>query len=432
MEAPDILASLDLGSSKISVVVAECGEGGLDVIGIGSVPSTGLRKGVVVNIDSTVRAIRAALDQAEAMAGVEIQTVFVGVGGSHIRGFNQHGVVAIANREVQREDIERVLEQTRAVPLTADRQVLHVLAQEFIVDDQDGVREPVGMSGVRLEAKVHMITAASPSVQNLVKCTERCGLRIHEMILQPLASAEAVLSDDEKEIGVALVDIGGGTTDLVIFENGALVYTCVIPVGGINLTNDIATGLRTPLAEAERIKVRHGCAEAAYVEEDEVVEVPSVGGRAPRVIPRRVLGDIIEPRMEEILASCRHVIDETGYADMLASGVVLTGGATQIAGVNELAERVLQLPVRVGMPSGVGGLVDVVRAPGYATAVGLAQCGLKRLRGGEFWELQVDDGASGRGADWHKSGSYRAGAYRAGLERSSWSGRLGRWFRDVF
>ncbi len=405
----EIIAGLDLGTTKVCAIVAEHTADGLDIIGIGSVPSKGLKKGVVVNIDSTVRAIRAAIEQAETMAGVEINNVYAGIVGSHIRSFNQEGVVAIANREVSQEDVDRVLEQAKAVPLPGDRQVLHVLPQEYIVDDQDGIKEPIGMSGVRLEARVHMVTAASTSVQNITKCAERCGLYVSEIVLQPLASADSVISDDEKEIGVALIDIGGGTTDIITYVDGAAVHTSVIPIGGLNITSDIATGLRTPIAEAERIKIKYGCALSSLVEEEETIDVPSVGGRAPRTLSRRGLCDIIEPRVEEIFATCRHVIEETGFRDMLASGVVLTGGATQLLGIHELAEKILGLPVRSGNPHGVGGLVDVVRGPAYATGVGLVKYGAYNAKPSQGTPVMVPAAAQG-----------------------SWGSRIGQWFRDVF
>jgi cell division protein FtsA len=380
MAENEIIAGLDLGTTKVCAIVAEQTDDGLDIIGIGSVPSRGLKKGVVVNIEATVQAIRAAVEQAETMAGCAINTVYAGIAGSHVRGFNQEGIAAISNREVNSGDVDRVLEQAKAIPLPSDRQVLHVLPQEYIVDEQDGIREPVGMSGVRLEARVHLVTAASTSVQNIIKCAERCGLYVAEVVLEPLASADAVLSEDEKEIGVALIDIGGGTTDVIIYVDGAAVHTCVIPIGGINLTNDVATGLRTPLAEAERIKIKYGCAATSMVDEEETIEVPSVGGRAPRVMPRRVLCDIIEPRAEEILAAVKHVISETGFYDMLASGAVITGGTTLLDGMPELAERILGLPVRRGAPTGIGGLVDVVKSPAYSTGVGLVKHGARKYR----------------------------------------------------
>lgn len=411
MAENDIIAGLDLGTTKVCAIVAEQTEDGLDIIGIGSVPSKGLKKGVVVNIESTMHAIRAAVEQAETMAGVEINAVYAGIAGSHVSGMNQEGVAAIQTREVTQEDVQRVLEQAKAIPLPGDRQVLHVLPQEYIVDDQDGIREPVGMSGVRLEARVHMVTAANTAVANLKKCAERCGLYVSDVVLQPLASADAVLSDDEKEIGVALIDIGGGTTDIIIYVDGAVVHTSVIPIGGINLTNDIATGLRTPMAEAERIKIKYGCASTHMVDDEETIEVPSVGGRPPRVLPRRVLCDIIEPRVEEIFQACRHVIVETGYADMLASGVVITGGTTLLDGMPEHAESIFQLPARRGAPTGIGGLIDVVRSPAYATGVGLVKYGASHLRSQDRFEEEVEE----------------TEVRRVGLGT-----RLGAWFREVF
>jgi cell division protein FtsA len=413
MSDNEIIAGLDLGTTKVCAIVAEVTDDGLDIIGIGSVPSKGLRKGVVVNIESTVQAIKAAIEQAETMAGVEIASVYAGIAGSHVRGFNQEGVAAIATREVSEEDVRRVLEQAKAIPLPGDRQVIHVLPQEYIVDDQDGIREPVGMSGVRLEARVHLVTAASAAAQNIIKCCERCDLHVAETVLEPLASAHAVLSEDDKEIGVALIDIGGGTTDLIIHVDGAVVHTSVIPIGGINLTNDIATGLRTPMAEAERIKIKYGCAATSMVDEEETIEVPSVGGRAPRVLPRAILCQIIEPRVEEIFQAVQHVIAETGFADMLASGAVITGGTTQLDGMPELAEQILGLPVRRGAPIGVGGLMDVVKSPAYSTGVGLVKYGAARLRQAPAIEE-------------------RPPMKIAAEARTGWGGRLGQWFREVF
>lgn len=410
----DIIAGLDLGTTKVCAIVAEQTEDGLDIIGVGSVPSKGLKKGVVVNIESTVQAIRAAVEQAETMAGVEIGSVFAGIAGSHVRGMNKDGVAAIQTREVTANDVERVLEQAKAVPLPGDRQVLHVLPQEYIVDEQDGIREPVGMSGVRLEARVHMVTAASSAVANIIKCAERCDLDVSEVVLQPLASADAVLSDDEKEIGVALVDIGGGTTDIIIYVDGAVVHTSVIPIGGINLSSDVATGLRTPMAEAERIKIKYGCAATEMVDAEETIEVPSVGGRPPRVLPRQVLCDIIEPRVEEIFQACRHVIVETGYADMLASGVVITGGTTLLDGMPELAESIFGLPVRRGAPTGIGGLIDVVRSPTYATAVGLVKHGARELASLPYEDELAPEDTEVRS------------------KAPSISSKLGAWIREVF
>jgi cell division protein FtsA len=410
----EIIAGLDLGTTKVCAIVAEQTDDGLDIIGIGSVPSKGLKKGVVVNIEATVQAIKAAIEQAETMAGCTISTVYAGVAGSHVRGMNKDGVAAIPNREVVADDVARVLVQAKAFPLPSDRQVLHVLPQEYIVDDQDGIREPIGMSGVRLEARVHIVTAATTSVQNIIKCAERCGLFVNEVVLEPLASADAVLSDDEKEIGVALVDIGGGTTDVIIFVNGAVVHTSVVPLGGLNLTNDIAQGLRTPVAEAERIKIKYGCASTSLVDEEETIEVPSVGGRSPRVLPRHVLCQIIEPRVEEIFAAVRHVIHETGFADMLAAGVVITGGSTMLDGMPEIAEQVLELPVRRGMPVGVGGLIDVVKSPAYATGVGLVKYGASKLRSAPRIIVPADV------------------IVTPGAPLGGWSRKFGTWIKEVF
>ncbi len=411
MNQTEIIAGLDLGTTKVCAIVAERTEDGLDIIGIGSVPSKGLKKGVVVNIESTVQAIRASIEQAETMAGVEIGTVYAGIAGSHVRGMNKEGVAAISTREVSREDVHRVLEQAKAIPLPGDRQVIHVLPQEYVVDEQDGIREPVGMSGVRLEARVHLVTAAVPSIQNIIKCAERCDLHVAEVVLQPLASAQAVLSEDEREIGVALIDIGGGTSDVVIYVEGAVVHTSSIPIGGLNFTNDVATGVRTPMAEAERIKVKYGCASTHMVDEEETIEVPSVGGRPPRTLRRQELCDILEPRAEEVFAACKHVIEETGYADMLAAGIVITGGATLLEGMPELAEQVCGLPVRRGMPTGIGGLIDVVRSPAYATGVGLIKYGSERLQ--QSQEVHFDPRVHVRNGEGIGS-------------------KLGQWFREVF
>lgn len=416
MAENDIIAGLDLGTTKVTAIVAEQTSEGLDVIGVGSVPAKGLKRGVVVNIESTVHAIRAAIEQAETMAGVEINTVFASIGGNHVMGSNAEGVAAIQTREVTGDDVTRVLEQARAVPMSGDRQIMHVLPQEYIVDDQYGIREPVGMSGVRLEARVHMVTATKTHVSNLTRCAERCDLYVPEVVLQPLASAEAVLSEDEKEIGVALVDIGGGTSDVIIYVDGAVVHTTVIPIGGTNLSSDIATGLRTPVAEAERLKIKYGCSSVAMVDPEETIEVPSVGGRAPRQVPRTVLCEIIEPRMEEIFSAVRHVILESGYAEMLASGVVITGGTTRLEGIAEHAEQFFDMQVRRGTPVGIGGLVDVVKSPAYATGVGLVKYGAQRLDAG-VWEEEIEDEIplphqtdAGRGI----------------------GSRIGAWFREVF
>src|SRR3954470_9676792 len=375
----EIVVGLDLGTTKVSAVVGEVDADGITILGVGNVPCRGLRKGVVSNIDWTVRAIEEAIEAAQTMAGVEIRTVYAGVAGSHIRSQTSDGVAAIAGGEVTRTDVDRVLEGARAIPVDADRQILHVLPREFVVDNQDGIRDPVGMSGVRLGAKVNLITAATSCVQNVVRCAERCGLTVADVVLEPLASAEAVLSEDEKEIGVAVIDIGGGTTDLLIYVDGGIAHASVIPVGGNNITADISAGLRTPMGEAERIKRNFGCALGRMVGEEEEIEVPGVGGHAPRRAQRRVLSDIIEPRAEEIFAVLRKRIEDTGLLEQLSAGVVLTGGAVLLDGMTEFAEEILGLPVRLGVPVGVRGITQLVAGPQYATGVGLVQYGASVL-----------------------------------------------------
>jgi cell division protein FtsA len=353
----------------------------VDIIGIGTSPSRGLRKGVVVNIESTVESIKRAIEEAELMAGVQINSVYAGIAGSHIKGFNSRGVIAVKDHEVTRADIDRVLDAAKAVAIPLDREVLHVLPQEFIVDDQDGISEPLGMSGVRLEAEVHIITGSVTSAQNIVKCVNRAGLEVAEMILQPLASSESVLTADERELGVAMVDIGGGTTDIATFMEGSVWHTAVIGIGGHHLTNDIAVGLRTPAAEAEKIKRRYGCAMTSLVRDEETIEVPSVGGRPSRVLSRQLLSEIIEPRAEEIFSLVGREIKKTGHGEMVASGVVITGGSAIMEGMPEIAEKILDLPVRRGVPSHVGGLLDVVSSPMYATGVGLILYALRGQQG---------------------------------------------------
>ncbi len=372
----DIIVGLDIGTTKIAAVVGEIREDGLDIIGIGTHPSRGLKKGVIVNIDSTVAAIKQAIAEAEGMSGCEISQVYVGVAGGHIKGVNSTGTVAIKDREVRDSDVNKVLELARAIALPVDRHIVHVLPQEYRIDGQDGVREPLGMCGVRLEARVHIVTAAAAAMQNVLKCCQRCELDVVEIVLEPLASGEAVLEEDEKSLGVALVDIGGGTTDIAIFTDGSIAHTSVIPIGGSQLTNDIAFGLRTPPHEAEKIKHRWGCALASMVTEDETIEVPSVGGRAPRILARQTLcRDIVQPRVEEIFSFVKAEIARLGCEDLLASGAVITGGATQLPGMAELGEEILGIPVRLGVPKGVGGLADVVKSAGFATGVGLVQYG---------------------------------------------------------
>src|SRR5262244_3252630 len=373
----NIVVGLDIGTSKVCAVVGEMSERGVEIIGVGSNISQGLRKGVIINIESTVESIKKAVQEAGMMAGCEINSVYTGIAGGHIRGFNSHGIVAVKDNEITQADVSRVIDAAKAVAIPMDREVIHILPQEFIIDDQDGIKEPLGMSGVRLEAKVHIVTAAVTSAQNIVKCANRTGLNVADIVLQPLASAEAVLGEDEKELGVCLVDIGGGTTDIAIFSGGSIVHTAVIALGGNNLTSDIAIGLRTPAHEAERIKQKYGCALPAMVSKDETIEVPSVGGRQPRVLGRQILCEILEPRVEEIFQLVQREIQRCGYEDLLATGVVVTGGSTLLAGMPELAEEVLGLPVRRGMPRGIGGLVDVVKSPMYATGVGLVVYGAR-------------------------------------------------------
>ncbi|HLC27740.1 MAG TPA: cell division protein FtsA [bacterium] len=366
------VVGLDIGTTKIAAIVGEYGDDGqINIVGIGSHPSRGLRKGVVVNIESTVESVRRAVEEAELMAGIKIHSAYVGIAGGHIRGFNSHGIIAIKTKEVTPADIDRVVDAAKAIAIPLDREVIHVLPQEYIVDDQDGIRDPLGMSGVRLEGKVHIVTAAVTSAQNVVKSVNRAGLEVEDIALEQLASSEAVLTPDEKELGVCLVDIGGGTSDLAIFAQGCIRHTAVLSLGGNHVTNDIAVGLRTPTHEAEKIKKKYGCALRELVKEQETIEVPSVGGREPRVLSRQLLSEIIEPRMEEIFTLIQREIITSGFADLISSGVVLTGGATIMDGVPELAERVMHLPVRRGIPAGVGGLVDVVSSPLYATGVGL-------------------------------------------------------------
>ena len=368
----ELVVGLDIGTPKICAIVGEVNaEGAIDIIGIGTHPSKGLRKGVVINIESTVASIKHAIQEAELMAGCEISHVYAGIAGGHIKGFNSHGIVAVKEKEVTEADVNRVIDAARAIAIPLDREVIHILPQEFVIDQQDGIREPLGMSGVRLEAKVHIVTGAVTSAQNIVKCAQRCGLTVADIVLEQLASSEAVLSQDEKDLGVALIDIGGGTTDIAIWSEGSIVHTSVLAVGGDHITSDIAVGLRTPMDDAERIKQKYGCALSSLVEENETLEVPSVGGRKPRTLSRRILTEIIEPRVEEMFSLVLQEIQRTGFEDLLASGVVITGGATMLHGMGELAEDILGLPVRVGAPTGIGGLVDVVRSPMYATGVGL-------------------------------------------------------------
>ncbi|BCR03967.1 cell division protein FtsA [Desulfuromonas versatilis] len=380
----NLIVGLDIGTTKICAIVGSLTDEGLDIVGIGTSPSKGLRKGVVINIESTVAAIQKALREAELMAGCEIKAVFAGIAGGHIRGMNSQGVIAIKNREVTNEDVRRVIDAAKAIAIPMDREVIHILPQEFIIDDQDGIKEPLGMSGVRLEAKVHIVTGAVASAQNIIKSCNRAGVDVGDIVLEQLASAEAVLSPDEKELGVAIIDIGGGTTDIAIFVDGAIKHTSVLSLGGNHLTNDIAVGLRTPMAEAEKIKQRYGCCLTAMVGKDETIEVPSVGGREPRILSRQLLAEILEPRVEEIFTLANREIIKSGLEDVIASGVVITGGTCILPGMPELAEQIFNLPVRRGVPRDIGGLTDVVNSPIYATGVGLVKYGTKNLQTSNF------------------------------------------------
>lgn len=380
----NIIVGLDIGTTKICAIVGEVGDNGLNIVGIGTHPSKGLRKGVVVNIESTVASIKKAVEEAELMAGCEITSVYTGIAGGHIKGFNSHGVIAVKDGEVSDTDIRRVIDAAKAVAIPMDREIIHVLPQEFIVDDQDGIKEPLGMSGVRLEAKVHIVTGAVTSAQNIVKCCNRTGLDVRDIVLQQLASSEAVLSAEEKELGVVLVDIGGGTTDIAVFADGSIKHTAVIALGGNHLTSDIAIGLRTPAAEAEKIKKKYGCALASMVKRDEMIEVPSVGGRKPRTVSRQILAEIIEPRVEEVMTLVNREVMKAGFEDVVASGVVLTGGSASLEGMTEIAEQVFNLPVRRGLPAGISGLTDIVNSPMYSTGVGLVLYGYKNRNEDKF------------------------------------------------
>jgi len=367
-----LVVGLDVGTSKIVAIVGElAADGTIEVAGVGMHPSRGLKKGVVVNIESTVRSIQRAVEEAELMAGCEIHSVYAGIAGSHIRSLNSHGIVAIRDKEVMPADVDRVIDAARAVAIPADQKILHVIPQEFIIDQQDGIREPVGMSGVRLEARVHIVTGAVSAAQNIEKCVRRCDLTVDDIVLEQLASSYSVLTEDEKDLGVCLVDIGGGTTDIAIFCEGGLRHTAVIPIAGDQVTNDIAIALRTPTKSAEEIKLRYACALPQLTSAEETIEVPSVGERAPRRLGRQTLAEVIEPRYAELYALIQAEIRRSGFEDMIAAGIVLTGGASKMEGAAELAEEIFHMPVRLGAPIGVSGLAEVVRNPIHATGVGL-------------------------------------------------------------
>ncbi len=405
--AGEIIVGLDIGTTKICAVVAEARPDGIEIIGMGSHPSDGLRKGVVINIENTVNSIKEAVEEAETMAGCEIGSVYAGIAGGHIKGFNSHGVIALKDKEVTQKDVDRVIEAASAVAIPMDREVIHTLVQEFIVDDQDGIVDPLGMSGVRLEAKIHIVTGAVTSAQNIIKCANRAGLDVCDIVLESLASSEAVLNKEERNLGVALIDFGGGTTDMAVFSRGAIKHTSVLPLGGDNLTYDIAVGLRTPKIEAEKIKIKYGCSLCSLIGKDETIEVPGVAGRRPRTLSRHILGEILEPRVEEIFTLIHGELVRSGYENTISSGVVVTGGSAELPGVAEMAEQIFNAPARIGYPKGIDGLVEVVNKPMYATAVGLVLYGAKRTKKGKKFRIR-DKNIFNRVM-----------------------GRMKRWFRDV-
>ena len=372
----NLVVGLDIGTSKVLVIVVEVSdEGEMDVIGVGHHPARGLRKGVVANIESTVQSIQRAVEEAELMAGCQIYSVYAGIAGAHISSINSHGVVAIKDNEVTENDIERVIDAAKAMAIPNDQRILHVLPQDFIIDGQDGIREPVGMCGVRMEARVHMITGAVSAAQNIVKCIRRCGLEVDDVILEQIASSEAVLTEDERELGVCMIDIGGGTTDIAVFNEGAIHHTSVIPIAGDQVTNDIAIAFHTPTQAAEEIKKKYGCTLVQLVDESQTIETPSIGGRPPRSLSRRNLAEVIEPRIEELLMLVQAEIRKSGFEEVIGSGIVLTGGTSRIEGMMDLAEEIFHLPVRQGIPNYEGSLSEVIRNPIYSTGIGLAQFG---------------------------------------------------------
>ena len=403
-----LIVGLDIGTSKVSAIVGELSkEGEIEIVGIGSNPSRGLKKGVVVNIESTVQSIQRAVEEAELMADCQIHSVYAGIAGSHIRSLNSHGIVAIKDREVMANDVDRVIDAARAVAIPADQKILHILPQEFLIDQQEGIREPVGMSGVRLEAKVHLVTGAVSAAQNIIKCVRRCGLEVDDIILEQLASSYSVLTEDEKELGVCLVDIGGGTTDIAVFTDGAIRHTAVIPIAGDQVTNDIAVALRTPTQYAEEIKVKYACALRQLANPDETIEVPSVGDRPPRRLSRQTLAEVVEPRYEELLSLVHAELRRSGFEELAAAGLVLTGGSSKMEGVVELAEEVFHMPVRLGVPQYVTGLVDVVRNPIHATGVGLLLFGYQSRQSAVVEKLTD----KGFGAIWKRMKSWFQGNF---------------------
>ncbi|MCZ6457959.1 MAG: cell division protein FtsA [Gammaproteobacteria bacterium] len=376
---PTKIVALDIGTNKVAAIVGEITpEGDLEIIGIGSHPSRGMKKGVVINIESTVQSIQRAIEEAELMAGCEIDSVYAGIAGSHIRSINSHGIVAVRDREVLAQDVDRVIDAAQAMAIPADQKILHILPQEYVIDSQEGVREPLGMSGVRLEAKVHLVTCAVNAAQNIEKCIERCGLKVNDVILEQLASSYSVLTDDERELGVCLVDIGGGTSDIAVFTDGAIRHTAVIPIAGDQVTNDIAMALRTPTQNAEEIKIKYACALTQLARPDETIKVPGVGDKPAKELSRQALAEVVEPRYDELFTLIQAELRRSGFEDLIAAGIVLTGGASKMEGVIELGEEIFHMPVSLGLPRSVAGLRDIIRNPVYATGVGLLLFGKER------------------------------------------------------
>ncbi|MBT8430840.1 MAG: cell division protein FtsA [Gammaproteobacteria bacterium] len=404
----NIIVGLDIGTSKVVAIVGEVRQDDeIEIIGIGSHPSRGLKKGVVVNIESTVQSIQRAVEEAELMAGVEIDSVYAGIAGSHVSSLNSHGIVPIKDGEVSHADVERVIDAARAVAIPADQKILHILPQEFIIDNQEGIHDPAGMSGVRLEARVHMVTGAVSAAQNIIKCVRRCGLEVEDLILEQLASSYSVLEEDEKDLGVCLVDIGGGTTDIAVFTGGSIRHTAVIPIAGDQVTNDIAVALRTPTQHADEIKLKYACALTQLASPDETIEVPSIGDRPPRRLSRQTLAEVVEPRYEELLTLIQLELRRSGYEDLVAGGVVLTGGSSKMEGLIDLAEEVFHMPVRLGIPQYVTGVVDVVRNPIHATGVGLLLFG-HRNRAVRVPEVS---GSGGMKSVWNRMKSWFQGNF---------------------
>ncbi|MAZ06533.1 cell division protein FtsA [Marinobacter sp. SS8-8] len=395
VETENMIVGLDIGTSKVVAIVGKRKmDGTIEVVGIGSHPSRGLKRGVVVNIETTVQAIQRAVEEAELMAGCRIHSVYAGIAGSHIKSLNSHGIVAIRDREVTQADIDRVIDAAQAVAIPADQKILHILPQEFVIDSQEGIKEPMGMSGVRLEAKVHLVTCAVNAAQNIEKCVRRCGLEVDDIILEQLASSHAILTEDEKELGVCVVDIGGGTTDIAVFTGGAIRHTAVIPIAGDQVTNDIAMALRTPTQNAEEIKIKYACALTQLAGADETIKVPSVGDRPPRDLSRQALAEVVEPRYEELFTLVQSELRRSGFEDLVPAGIVITGGSSTMEGVVELAEEIFHMPVRLACPQAVSGMTEVVNNPIYATGVGLLIHGFRQMDLGRTPVLKGEDAPS--------------------------------------